>query len=128
MAIAWDDFPHGELRLQIYSRLKRNALEHSADDSVRHILRRRLELCDVEDHRRYVELEARRLTEHLRCTRDIYQEFVDKQNCRPVIEAHWVVLRCGVFPTALDILKDRIVEYAKLTRIPAATCLICLVL
>ncbi|HKW16429.1 MAG TPA: hypothetical protein VJO35_02860 [Terriglobales bacterium] len=117
-AIRWDEFPHGELRLQVHSRLRRNALEHSADDSLRHILRRRLSLFDVSDHHRFVELEARRLIEHLRCVRDRYQEFVDKHRCHPVMEAHWVVLRCAVFPTAIELLQGRVMEYAKLTRMP----------
>jgi len=118
MAIRWDEFPHNEIRLEIYARLGHNALGHSAEDSLRHILQRRLASLDAEDHRRFIELGARNLVEHLRCTRDVYREFVDKHNCRPILEAHWVVLRCAVFPTAIDLLRRQVIEYAKLTRIP----------
>jgi len=118
MAIRWDEFPHGEIRLKIYARLNRNAVEHSAEDSLRHILQRRLPSRKAEDHRRFIELEASSLVEHLRCTRDIYQEFVNKHNCHPVLEAHWVVLRCAVFPTAIALLREQVIKYARLARIP----------
>jgi hypothetical protein len=118
MAIRWDEFPHNEIRLRIYSRLAHNAAERSAYDSLRHILQRGLPSLKPEDHGRFIELEASSLVKHLRCTRDIYQEFVDKHNCRPTLEAHWVVLRCAVFPTAVALLQERAIGYAKLTRIP----------
>jgi hypothetical protein len=118
MAIRWNDFPHGEIRLRIYASLGHNALERSANDSLRHVLQRKLSYLNAEDHRRFVELEASCLVEHLRCTRDIYQEFVNDHKCRPVVEAHWMVLRFAVFPTAIELLKERVTEYAKLTRIP----------
>jgi hypothetical protein len=118
MAIRWDEFPHGEIRLKIYGRLARNAAGRSAEDSLRHILRRKLPSLNAHDHRRFVELEAFSLVEHLRCTRDTYQEFVNEHNCCPVLEAHWVVLRCAVFPTALELLRQRVIEYTKLTQIP----------
>ncbi len=118
MAIRWDEFPHNKLRLKIYSRLGRNAVTRSAEDSSRHILQRRLPSLNAEDHRRFIELEASSLVEHLRYTRDIYQEFVDEQNCRPVLEAHWVVLRCAVFPTAIALLREQVIKYAKLSKIP----------
>jgi hypothetical protein len=118
MAIRWDDFPHSEIRLKIYARLGHNAAGRSADDSLRHILQRRLADLNREDHCRFVELEGHNLVEHLRCTRDVYQEFVEKQGCRPILEAHWVVLRCAVFPTAIALLREHVVNYAKLTRIP----------
>ena len=118
MAIRWDEFPHDEIRLKIYTRLSQNAVGRSAEDSLRHILRRRLSTLDPEDHRRFVELEARNLVEHLRCTRDVYREFVEKHNSRPVLEAQWVILRLAVFPTAIALLREQVVNYAKLTRIP----------
>lgn len=118
MAIRWDEFPHNEIRLKIYARLSQNAVGRSAEDSLRHILRRRLSALDPDDHRRFVELEARTLVEHLRCTRDLYREFVEKHNCRPVLEAQWVVLRLAVFPTAIALLREQVVNYARLTRIP----------
>lgn len=118
MAIRWDEFPHKEIRLKIYARLGQNAVGRSEEDSLRHILRRRLSSLNPEDHRRFIELEARNLVEHLRCTRDVYREFVEKHNCRPVLEAQWVVLRLAVFPTAIALLQEQVVNYAKLTRIP----------
>ncbi len=118
MAIRWDEFPHNEICLKIHARLGHNAFGRSAEDSLRHILQRRLASLDAEDHRRFIELEACNLVEHLRCTRDAYREFVDNHNCRPVLEAHWVVLRCAVFPTAIDLLRRQVIEYAALTRIP----------
>jgi hypothetical protein len=118
MAIRWDEFPHNEIRLKIYARIAHNAAARSAEDSLRHILQRRLPSLKAEDHRRFIELEASSLVEHLRCTRDIYQEFVNKHNCHPVLEAHWVVLRCAVFPTAVALLREHVIKYAKLTRSP----------
>src|SRR6266567_8947466 len=53
MAIRWDEFPHNEIRLRIYARLGQNAVGRSAEDSLRHILRRRLSSLDPEDHRRF---------------------------------------------------------------------------
>lgn len=117
MAIRWDDFPHGQIRLKIHAKLNRNGADRARDDSVIHILRRRLAALNAEDHRRFVELQARDLVEHLRCTRDVYQEFVENQDCRPFLEAHWVVLRCAVFPTALDLLRKAVIGYAKITRV-----------
>jgi hypothetical protein len=57
--------------------------------------------------------------EHLRCTRDVYQEFVNHKGCSPILEAHWVVLRCAVFPTSIPLLRAEVFEYAKLTRVRA---------
>jgi hypothetical protein len=120
MAIRWDEFPHKEIGLKIYSRLGHHAAGRSVPDSLRHILQRRLATLDSEDHRRFIELEAPNLVEHLRCTRDMYQEFVEKHNCRPILEARWVVLRFAVFPTAIALLRGRVIEYAKLTRVRGA--------
>ncbi len=119
MAIRWDEIPHNEIRLKIYARLDESAVARSAKDSLRHILRRRLGTLGADDHRRFIELEAHDLISHLRCTRDAYREFVDKHKCQPVLEAYWVVLRCAVFPTAIAALQGTVVNYLKLTRVPA---------
>ena len=76
-------------------------------------------MLDETDHIRFIELEARSLVEHLRCTRDVYQEFVNHRGCRPILEAHWVVLRCAVFPTSVPVLREKVFEYARLTRVRA---------
>ncbi len=117
MVIRWDEFPHKRIRWEIYARLVRNNVARSNEDSLRRILLRRLPSLDTEDHRRYIELEARSLVEHLRVTRDVYREFVESQGCRPVLEAQWVVLRFAVFPTAISILRGKVTEYAKLTKV-----------
>jgi hypothetical protein len=104
--------------LEIYARLARDNVARSNEDSLRRILLRRLPSLDAEDHRRYIELEARSLVEHLRVTRDVYRESVESQGCRPVLEAQWVVLRFAVFPTAISILRQEVTEYAKLTKVP----------
>jgi hypothetical protein len=117
MAIRWDEFPHHEIRLKIYARLAPNGVGRAAEDSKLHILRRQLSSLRHEDHRRFVELQARHLVEHLRCTRDVYREFVDSKGCRPVLEAQWVVLRFAVLPTKIAILRQKVIEYAKLTRV-----------
>lgn len=118
MAIRWDEFPHREIRLKIYARLAPNDVARSAEDSLRHVLRLKLPSLDTEDHKRFVELEARSLVEHLRSTRDVYWEFVNSKGCRPVLDAKWVVLRCAVLPTALAVLREKVIDYAKLTRVP----------
>jgi hypothetical protein len=118
MAIRWNEFPHQRIRLDIYARLARNDVARSNEDSLRRILLRRLPSLNAEDHRRYIELEARSLVEHLRVTRDVYRESVESQGCRPVLEAQWVVLRFAVFPTAISILRRKVTDYAKLTKVP----------
>ena len=120
LAIRWDEFPHNEIRLKIYARLGDNDVSRSAEDTERNILRRRLPSLNSEDHDRYIRLEARTLVAHLRCTRDLYQEFVNSKGCRPVLDAHWVVLRCAVFPTAIAVLRASVSAYARLSRIPLA--------
>jgi len=80
MAIRWDEFPHKEIQLRIYARLRHNDVSRSAADAKRHILRRRLASLDTDDHKRFVQFEAR--VEHLRCTRDVCQEYVDSKGCR----------------------------------------------
>jgi len=118
MAIRWDEFPHSKIRLEIHAKLGYNSVANSAEDSLQHLLQRKLPSLDAEDHRRFIELEASSIVKQLRCTRDTYQEFVNKSNCRPVLEAHWVVLRCAVFPTAIALLREQVIKYTRLTRIP----------
>jgi len=116
--IRWDDLPHEEIRWKIYTRLRHNAVERATRDSLRHILVRRLHELNAADHRRFVEIEACSLVEHLRCTRDVYREICAQHGCQPILEAHWVVLRVAVYPTAIALLRERLLEYARLTRIP----------
>src|ERR1035437_604837 len=118
MPIRWADIPHGEIAAAIRTRLAENAVGRSGDDSARHILRRRLKLLDAEEHRRFIELESSDLVALLRCTRDVYRDFVEKHNCRPVLEAYWVVLRFAVFPTAIAALRGKLIDYLKLVKIP----------
>jgi hypothetical protein len=118
LAIRWDEIPHDKIRLKIYAQLDKNAVGRSADDSTRHMLRRRLSLLGIEDHRRFIELEARDIVAHLRCIRDVYREFVNVHNCRPILEAHWVILRLAVFPMAIEILHGKVINYLRLTRVP----------
>jgi hypothetical protein len=54
MAIRWDEFPHKEIRLKIYARLGQNAVGRSAEDSLRHILRRRLGEQNTGDFRQFL--------------------------------------------------------------------------
>jgi len=119
MAIDWNDFPHTQIQGEIRCRLARSAVARSTEDSVRHIVGRRLPLLNGTDHSRFTELVAQSLVEHLRCTRDVYQEFVNHKQCSPILEAHWVVLRCAVFPTSVPLLRGKVFEYAKLTRVRA---------
>jgi hypothetical protein len=118
LPIRWEEIPHDKIRLEIYARLEKNAVGRSADDSTHHMLRRRLSLLGVEDHRRFIELEARDIVAHLRCIRDVYREFVNAHDCRPIIEAHWAVLRCAVFPNAIAVLREKVIDYLRLTRVP----------
>jgi hypothetical protein len=118
-SIRWDEIPHAEIRAKIYARIGRNAVVRSADDSLLHILHRQLRNHDNEDHRRFIELKARDIIEHLRCIRDAYQEYVDKHNCQPVLEAYWVVLRFAVFPTAIQVLQQAVIDYLRQTRVCA---------
>ena len=120
MAIRWTDFPHTEIFADIHSRLNQNAVEHSADDSLHHILRRRLHFLVPEEHRKFIELESRHIVERLRCTRDAYRAFTNSQGCSPAAEAYWVILRFAVLPTAIASLKKSVFDYVKHSRVPAA--------
>ena len=119
MAIPWEEFPHGQIRLKIYKDLAQNGARRSSESSLRHILGRKLPARNARDHERYVELVAARLIEQLRCTRDVYQHFVNDRKCHPAFEAYWVVLRCAVLPTAIELLRQDVIEYMKLTQVPA---------
>src|SRR5437879_10655981 len=110
MPIRWVEFPHNEIRLKIHVRLAHNDMKRSEEDSLRHILRRQLKSLDPEDHKRFTELEARGLVEHLRCTRDVYQEFVESKGCCPVLEAHWVVFCCVVFSAVFVVIRLMVVD------------------
>ena len=92
MPISWNDFSHAEIAAAII-RLSAERCRAFAADSSRHILCRRLKFIDAEEHRRFIELKSRNLVAHLRCTRDVYREFVETHNCSHVLEAYWVVLR-----------------------------------
>jgi hypothetical protein len=118
MPIRWADIPHAEIARAIRLRLGENTVGRSGEDSSRHILSRRLKFLDPEEHRRFIEMESRDLVALLRCTRDVYRDFVEKNNCRPVLEAYWVVLRLAVFPTAIAALRSNVIDYLKLARIP----------
>jgi hypothetical protein len=118
MPIRWADLPHAEIGMAIRRRLGQNTVGRSAEDSSRHILSRRLKFLDAEEHRRFIESESRDLVALLRCTRDVYRDFVEKRNCRPVLEAYWVVLRLAVFPTAIAALRSTVIAYLKLVRVP----------
>lgn len=120
MAIRWTDFPHKEIFADIYSRLNHNAVEHSADDSSQHILRRRLHFHIPEEHRKFIELESRHIVKRLRCTREAYRAFTNSQGCSPAAEAYWVILRFAVLPTAIASLRTSIFDYVKHSRVPAA--------
>ena len=120
MAIRWKDFPHKEIFADIHSRLNQNAVERTADDSLRHILRRRLHFLIPDEHSRFIQLESRHIVERLRCTRDAYRAFTDAQGCSPASEAYWVILRFSVLPTAVASLQRSVVDYARLTRVPGA--------
>ena len=117
MPIRWADLPHAEIGMVVRRRLGRNTVGRSAEDSSRHILSRRLRFLDAEEHRRFIESESRDLVALLRCTRDVYRDFVEKHNCRPVLEAYWVVLRFAVFPTAMVGLREKVIDYLRLTQV-----------
>lgn len=68
MPSRWADFPHEEIFDEIYSRMNQNAVERSADDSLRHILQGRLHSLIPEEHSKFIQLESRRIVEWLRCT------------------------------------------------------------
>jgi hypothetical protein len=118
VAIRWKDFPHEEIFIDIYSRLNHNAVERSADDSLRHILRRRLRFQLPAEHRQFIWLESRNLVECLRCTRDAYRAFTDKHGCSPAREAYWVILRFAILPTAIAHLRQSVVDYVTFTQVP----------
>jgi hypothetical protein len=54
VAIRWSDFPHEEIFVDVYSRTNQNSAERSTDDSLRHILQRRLHLLNVGQHHQYI--------------------------------------------------------------------------
>jgi len=117
MTIRWSDIPHREIGVKIYARLGKNAVARSSEDASRHILRRRLRLLAPEDHRRFIELEARDVVELLRCTRDVYREFAEENQCTPLSEAYWVILRFAILPTAIAVIQEKVFDYLKTTQV-----------
>lgn len=117
MAIRWADIPHREIGAKIYARVGKNALTTASDDASQHILRRRLRLRAPKDHRRFIKLEARDVVKLLRCTRDAYREFVEENQCTPLNEAYWVILRFAILPTAIAVIRQKVIDYLKMTQV-----------
>ena len=119
MAIRWDQFPHQRIRLEIYARLALRILHVQRGFNAAYPPGTPT-IARHGGHQRYIELEAREIVEHLRSARDVYRKFIKYQGCRPVLEAQWVVLRFAVLPTAVSVLRQRVFEYAQLSKVPGS--------
>lgn len=84
---------------------------------MRFILKRRLPLKDRADHMRYIELESARIVETLRCLRDEYRKYLEKQGCTPLAEMYWVVVRYGVKDWAIMVLRSAAFDYVVASKV-----------
>jgi hypothetical protein len=116
-AIRWTDLPHDMLWQRSLLSMSSGSRERAYDDSVKHVLMRRLPKLVPSDHFRFIELECARIVELLRAVRDEYRAFLEKRGCKPITEMYWVVFRFGVIPYAVKILRATIFDYIVCARI-----------
>jgi hypothetical protein len=85
--------------------------EAASEDSIKHVLRRRLPKLDPTDHLRYVEIECQRVVETLRVIRDEYRAYLQQEGCKPISEMYWVVFRFAVIPYAVKVVRAAASDY-----------------
>jgi hypothetical protein len=87
------------------------AREAASEDSIKHVLRRRLPKLDPTEHLRFVEIECQRVVETLRVIRDEYRAYLQQEGCKPISEMYWVVFRFAVIPYAVKVLRAAASDY-----------------
>jgi hypothetical protein len=92
--------------------------ERASQDSLKHVLKRRLPDLDRDDHRRYIEIECHRIVETLRSIRDVYRLYLEEKGCKPIAEMYWVVFRFGILQYAVRLLREIAFEYVFSTKVP----------
>jgi hypothetical protein len=117
LPIPWSDIPHEELWQKSLHALESGSQGRASEDSLRHILRRRLPLLAPADHHRYIELECHRMVETLRIVRDQYRTYLENEGCKPVAEMYWVVFRFGMIPYAVKVLRSTASDYVVSSRV-----------
>lgn len=111
--IRWDEIPHNELWARAQGAMSSGSRSRATEDSLKHVLKRRLHRLDPADHLRYVELECARIVETLRTVRDEYRSYLEDRGCAPLAEMYWVVLRYGIKDWAVMLLRTAAFEYIR---------------
>jgi hypothetical protein len=109
--IRWDEILHREIYARALENMSLGSRTRASEDSLKHVLKRRLYRLDPADHLRYVELECARIVETLRMVRDEYRVYLEERGCAPLAEMYWVVLRCGVMDWAVILLRSAAFKY-----------------
>jgi hypothetical protein len=117
--IRWDEIPHNELWARALEAMSFGSCSRATEDSLKHVLKRRLHRLDPADHLRYVELECARIVETLRMVRDEYRSYLKDRGCAPLAEMYWVVLRYGVKDWAVMLLRTAAFEYIRHCKLQA---------
>ena len=117
--IRWDEIPHNELWARAQEAMSLGSRSRANEDSLKHVLKRRLHRLDPADHLRYVELECARIVETLRTVRDEYRSYLEDRGCAPLAEMYWVALRYGVKDWAVMLLRTTAFEYIRHCKLKA---------
>ena len=118
--IRWTELPHQELYQRVLNAMSLGSRERASEDSLKHVLKRRLPELDRDDHRRYIEIECHKIVETLRAMRDEYRRYLQQEGCKPISEMYWVVFRFGVMQYAVSVLREIASEYLICTKVPCA--------
>jgi hypothetical protein len=119
LPIRWDDVPHQELQLRISNAMATGSRARAFEDSLEHVLRRRLPKLDPADHFKYAELLCVDIVETLRVVRDVYRAYLEERGCRPIAEMYWVVFRFAVTSYAVKMLRTRASRYVRDSQVDA---------
>ena len=117
LPIRWTELPHQELYQRALNAMALGSRDRASEDSVKHVLKRRLPKLDPSDHFRYIEIECRRVVETLRTTRDQYRAYLEEQGCKPIAEMYWVVFRFAVIPYAVKLVRAAASDYVINTQV-----------
>src|SRR5438132_11239439 len=106
LPVRWTELPHQELYRRVLDAMALGSRERASEDSLKHVLKRRLPELDRDDHRRYIEIECHKIVETLRAVRDEYRRYLQQEGCKPISEMYWVVFRFGVMQYAVSVLRE----------------------
>jgi alkylation response protein AidB-like acyl-CoA dehydrogenase len=74
--IRWDEIPHNAIWARAQDAMSVGSCLRASEDSLKHVLKRRLLGLNPSVHLQYVELECARIVETLRMVRDEYRVYL----------------------------------------------------